>query len=52
MLALYAIKWDFDKTEINLKEYERIEDGGVEEYHEDNVNDIGDSTKTACCNIF
>ena len=54
LLALYSIKWDFNKAEIDLKDYERLEDGGADEFVEDGLNDVGDGLKaqTACCNIF
>ena len=55
MLALYSIKWNFDQSKIDLKEFDRLNDDPEEEIIEDNLNEIGDmstNAKTACCNIF
>jgi hypothetical protein len=57
MLELYSIKWRFDLSSIDKREYDRIDDKTVDDPDpKANVSglnaDLSHRSKTACCSIF
>lgn len=60
MLELYSIKWEFDISKVDKKDFDKLEDSIFEEDEitlQDQNKIIpqdlgGNRAKTACCNIF